>query len=256
MTRPVVALVTDFGLRDSYVWEMHAAIRVGCPKALIEDVSHLIEPGNIRSASFVLSRAVRTSLPGTIFVAVVDPTVGSARQAVAVRNCGRYFFAPDNGVLSRALDWEDDIAVRLLQGSSGSTLVSHTFHGRDLFAPAAARLAAGQPFESLGPEGTLIDTEPPVPPRRLERGWEGMVIDIDRFGNLVTDLPGDLAGNVVLAGGFTAPCVRYYMERPGAELVSLVGSAGMWEIARPGGSARELTGLDVGATVWLMQDTN
>ena len=188
---PIVALLTDFGTRDGTVGAMKGAVLMHCPDARILDVSHHVPPQDVVGGAFLLARAIR-DLPSTaVHVAVVDPGVGSARRALAARTSdGVWVVGPDNGLLGDAGDAFDRCIVldpaRVVPGTSPSA----TFHGRDLFAPAGARLARGDDPTALGDAAD--------PPHRLERpvrtiagGVEGDVVWVDRFGNLVTVLTED-----------------------------------------------------------------
>ena len=245
--RPIVGFVTDFGLADGYVSELYAVVLAHCPEARLVDISHQIPPGDIRSGAFVLWRAASRFQAGTVFVAVVDPGVGSGRQAVIVRSHGKYFIGPDNGLLARVVDWRGKYEVRLLKSSGAN--ISPTFHGRDLFAPAAGRLAAGEPFAEMGRQGKFRDTIPSAEPSQRAKNMEGEVIYIDSFGNIVTNLPAGLVGTLSLPGMRQIKQISCYEagepETPGW----LVGSADLVEIAVKGGSAAQLLNAGIGDPV-------
>jgi len=233
---PIVGFITDFGLKDSYVSEIHSTIMVLCPAVRIIDISHFLDPGDIDSAAYLLWRSKASMPRGTIFLAVVDPGVGSDRQAVVIENEGHYLVGPDNGVFSRIIQWERPVAVRVCGWEDVRSLRrSSTFHGRDLFAPLAARLANGAPLGSLGAPGALKATFPP--PRPVRQGDEviGRVVYIDRFGNLATDLPNgsldEQCSMVALAGQTRIQHARNYIEAPPDRAVWIYGSDGCIEIA-------------------------
>jgi S-adenosylmethionine hydrolase len=247
-----ITLLTDFGTVDGYVGAMKGVLATRAPLASVEDISHEISPGDVRKASRVLGRYWDRYPPGTVHLVVVDPGVGTERRALAMDADGRFFVAPDNGVLSVVLDrastWEC-VAARV---SSVVTLPpSKTFHGRDLFAPMAVHLALGTPLEALG---SRIED-----PRRLGRalprevpGWmQGEVVEVDRFGNLATNLPESLvreAGEVEVSGHRIA-FHETYGEVASGELLALRDSEGRVEIAVRDGSAAAGLGSGVGSEV-------
>ncbi len=265
MTRPLVALLTDFGTRDFYVGAMKGAVVSVCPEAALVDLTHEIERHDVEEGAFVLAAACRAFPPGAVFVAVVDPGVGSARRALAIRAGGWRFVGPDNGLFTLVLDDHPEAQVRELTNAAlFRSDVSSTFHGRDVFAPVAAHLAGGLPFEDVGP--TLAD------PVRLDLGgarelvpgeWQATIVHRDRFGNLTTQLResqllgllrlagGDRASIVVRAGDHVLPLVGTYTEVAAGEGCALVGSAGRLEIAVNQGDAGARLGLRRGDLVAL-----
>lgn len=183
--RPVISLLTDFGEADGYVGIMKGVMQGICPQAQFIDLTHAIPPQQVRQAAFVLMSAVPFFPKGTVHLVVVDPGVGSERRAIAVESPTGRFVAPDNGVLSYALAQAGSYrAVALANPAYRLPEVSHTFHGRDVFSPAAAHLAAGIPLEELGPRvDDALLFEPPrleVEPGRIT----GEVLHIDHFGNI------------------------------------------------------------------------
>lgn len=153
---PIITLLTDFGAKDPYVGVMKGVILGICPECQLVDLTHQVDPQNVAGGALQLERAVPYFPPGTIHLAVVDPGVGSSRRAIAVATDRAFFVAPDNGLLARALKDHKITAIAELPLPEGA---SHTFHGRDLFAPAAACLAAGSAIGSLGRayEGPLVE---------------------------------------------------------------------------------------------------
>jgi len=253
---PIITLLTDFGLTDSYVAEMKGAILGICADATLVDISHGIAPQQVGQAAFVLSQAVAAFPKDTVHVAVVDPTVGTARRAVAVATRHARFVAPDNGLLQPALDRLGAYEAVALENRAFwlCDQPSVTFHGRDIFAPVAAHLASGAPFEALGPR---IDTLQPLPHAALagqsSNEFRGQVIHIDRFGNLITNIPAAWLAHetrwTVDAGGAVALVQRTYADAAHGHLVALPGSHGYIELAVNGGHAAHRLGLDVGAPV-------
>src|SRR5687768_11201874 len=183
--RPIITLLTDFGTADGYVAEMKGVILTRAPEASLVDVTHDVPPQDVESGRLALARYWRRFPSGTVHVAVVDPGVGSPRAALAVESDGRFLVGPDNGVLSPAL---------LVAGARAVTLpipagAAATFHGRDVFAPAAAELALGATLDALGsPALDFVVRRTPEPRRLADGSIEGQVITIDRFGNATTNL--------------------------------------------------------------------
>jgi S-adenosyl-L-methionine hydrolase (adenosine-forming) len=245
--RATVTLLTDFSTPDGYAGEIKGAILTGAPAAQIIDISHDMPPHDVDLARLTLARYWRRFPPGTVHLAVVDPGVGSARLALAVESDGRFLVGPDNGVLSPALLVPGAVAVTLPVPPHAAP----TFHGRDVFAPAAAALASGASLESLGepaPEPVIRRTPEP---RRLESGaLEGEVIAVDRFGNAVTNLM-TAHGGSVLVEGWTLPVLVTYSDRAPGEPLALVGSSGLIEIAVSEGDAARRLGLQRGSRVVL-----
>jgi len=254
----VVTLTTDFGLEDPFVGVVKGQVLLRFPQARIVDLTHAIEAHWPAEAGFWLARSYRYFPSGTVHVAVVDPGVGSTRAIATIEAEGHVFVAPDNGLLAAVLETAQAPVSRLVSDEVlqriGIGAVSATFHGRDIFAPLAAELAAGRlaPHE-LGPV-----TDDLVP------GWldepvvtsghvTGSVVTIDHFGNLITNLElrhiGHLAAAEVKVAGHEVPLRRTYVDvRPG-DYLALVNSFGVIEIARGEGSAAEGLGLARGAPV-------
>jgi S-adenosyl-L-methionine hydrolase (adenosine-forming) len=235
-----IALLTDFGTRDYFVAAMKGTILSINPSAVIVDITHEIPPHDIREASFTLRACYRDFPPGTIFLAVVDPGVGSERRAIAAEAGGFYFVAPDNGLLGFIFGDESTQVYEITETRLFRSSVSSTFHGRDVFAPVAAHLSSGVKPEELGRgiSDPVSFGEPE--PRLFEGGIEGEVIHIDRFGNLVTNItPGDLPAsyNVEINGRIIEKQVDHYAGAREGEMFSITGSAGFLEISVREGSA-------------------
>lgn len=253
---PIVTLLTDFGTRDAYVAAMKGVLLRIAPEATLVDISHEVPPQGVAEAAYLLGEASRWFPPGTVHLVVVDPGVGGARRGLAVRSGGQSFVAPDNGVLTRVLcrDKAERI-VELVEPRYRLPVVSPTFHGRDVFAPAAAHLARGVPLEGFGPlvdDPVLLDWAKP----RLLAGEVivGHVVHVDRFGNLVTDIPPDLIGDperaVVSVGELRVRGVRAtYSQVARGEALALVGSHGHLEVAVREGSAAEVARARAGDKV-------
>jgi S-adenosylmethionine hydrolase len=189
LSNPIIALTTDFGLRDPYVAEMKAVILSICPNATIVDVSHQIEKFNIRMGAYVLASASPFFPDDTIHLAVVDPGVGTRRQPVLLQTKHRYFIGPDNGLL--ALAAENDGIKRIHRITNEKLMLpraSNTFHGRDIFAPASAHLANGTPPAEFGPAVRKIVTPKFAKIIKRKDLIVGEVIHVDDFGNIITNL--------------------------------------------------------------------
>jgi S-adenosylmethionine hydrolase len=249
--RPIITLTTDFGTVDGYVGEMKGVIATHAPDAEIIDITHDIPPQDVERARLTVARVWRRFPPRTIHVVVVDPGVGSARAALAVASDERFLVGPDNGVLSPALVVPGMRAVELPipRGSSA------TFHGRDVFAPAAATLARGASVDALGQESlSPVIHRTPEPTRRPDGSIEGEVIVIDRFGNAVTNLIGRRSGALEIGGRRVLLHTTYAEGEPG-EAIGVVGSTGFIEIAVRDGNAATSLGLSRGVRVLLHPGT-
>ncbi|HLV26192.1 MAG TPA: SAM-dependent chlorinase/fluorinase [Gemmatimonadales bacterium] len=233
----IVTLLTDFGTADGYVGEMKGVICSVAPHATLLDIAHDLNAHDAEGARLVVARYWRRFPEGTVHLVVVDPGVGSGRRAIAVECDGWFLVGPDNGVLSPAL-LRPGVRVVELHTVPGA---SRTFHGRDIFAPAAAQLASGVPLSDLGREvDNPIVRRTPEAARDAEGNVVGEVIATDRFGNLITNLlvsPGAAAS--VRVAGYDVPLVRTYADVPRGSPLALVGSNGLIEIAVREASAAE-----------------
>jgi S-adenosylmethionine hydrolase len=251
-----IALLTDFGLADHYVGVLHAVLAREAPAAVRIDLGHLVPPGDVWGACHLLRSAWDHLPPDAVVLAVVDPGVGGDRRPLAARCRGHWLVAPDNGLAAAPGEVEE--AVWLGWRRMGLAEPSRTFHGRDLFAPAAARLARGDHPHSLGdplPEAEVVPCPIPEPTRSGDR-WQATVVHVDRFGNLVTNLPARwIPGGEIEAAGpvGTARRVATYEQGRDGELLLLEGSSGLLELAVRRGSAAGLTGLGRGETVVIVE---
>jgi hypothetical protein len=255
----IITLLTDFGLQDHFVGAMKGVIAGLAPEARVIDITHEVQPYQIGQARFLIDQSWRYFPMGTVHVCVVDPGVGSARRPVALEAQGHFFVGPDNGLFSDLLDQP---RVKVRQVSNRKLMlreVSNTFHGRDLFAPVAAHLAAGVPFSRVGP--LVTDPVRITTGKHFRTGrkyWTGEVVHIDRFGNLITNLPYAefervSSGRFALRVGLveiTELSSNYASGEPGVPLL-LVGSAGTLEVAMNQGSASKSLGVGLGAPVEL-----
>jgi len=255
----IITLTTDFGLKDGYVGVVKGVILGICPPVRIIDLSHFIAPQNVLEAALTLGRTARFFPAGTVHVAVVDPGVGTIRRPIAARIGEQYFIGPDNGIFSVVLKQADDegwkYAFRHLDDPAfWLKEVSNVFHGRDIFAPCAAHLASGVPFEQLGsPMEDPIRLRIPEP-RKTAQGWQGEVLHVDSFGNLATNITAEMVGmstnmKVRCGGAVISGIVRAYGERQTGELVALEDSAGLLSIAVVNGSAAQRLKANLGTLV-------
>ena len=266
----LLTLLTDFGLDDYYVAAVKGTILRLAPGSQLVDVSHQVPPGDIETAAFLLAAALPSFPPGTVHLAVVDPGVGSSRRILAARTDGNparppsWVVAPDNGLLTllvpilpsiRAVERSD-----LFLAAPGQT-----FHGRDRFAPVAAWLLRGERGEELGPEiddAVRLDVEPP---RREPGGIRGRVAHVDRYGNLVTDIPwswlpaapsnGVEVGSAPDSHG-TDRRVTHYAEIPPGEAAFLPGSLGTIELSMNGADLARKWNVGRGAAVRITLDAS
>jgi S-adenosyl-L-methionine hydrolase (adenosine-forming) len=245
----VITLLTDFGSTDSYVAEMKGVLLSSAPTAVIIDVSHGVSPGDIRSAAYILGRTWHRFPAGTIHVVVIDPGVGSTRAALALRAHGHYFTGPDNGVFTPVLKDTEVEAVTL----PIPEWASPTFHGRDLFAPAAAALANGASLTTLGPAfGGIPQRLAYTLPHYEGKIVVGEVVYIDRFGSLITNLTAELVpsyATVEVEDLDLGPLKRTFDDVSNGGLLAYVGSGGAVEIAVRNGSAARRLGVGVGGRV-------
>lgn len=255
----IITLMTDFGMKDGNVGVMKGVIWGIAPRTQIADLSHLISPQNIAEAALILARSAPYFPPGTVHVVVVDPGVGTARRPIAARIGEQIYVLPDNGLLTLVLEKAEREGqtvemVHLDRHKYRLPEVSHVFHGRDIFAPAAAHLAAGVPLSAMG-TGFKNPVRLELPrPQRTPTGWSGQIIHIDHFGNLATNIRvEDLEGVqelLVRLGEAEAPgLVRTFGERPAGDLIALIGSTGSLIVSVVNGSAAEHVGAHVGDEV-------
>jgi S-adenosyl-L-methionine hydrolase (adenosine-forming) len=260
MTRPIVFL-TDYGLSDDFVGICHGVIARIAPEARIVDLTHAIPRHDVGQGALALARATPFMPSDAVYLAVVDPGVGSDRRGVAVRaGSGALLVGPDNGLLSIA--WESlggaEEAVEVVSDRVVLHPASRTFHGRDVFAPAAAHLATGTALADLGPgldAVSLLSLTLPVP--TIARGTvRARVMSVDGFGNLrMNARPEDLEaaglGDVLAVAGHDVPRVGTFADVAEGGLAAIVDSQGQLSLVVNRGSAAELLGLSVGATVLI-----
>jgi hypothetical protein len=258
--RPVIALLTDFGVRDHYAGTMKGVVLSICPEATIVDISHDVPPHDVLSASLELAASYKYFPAGAVFLVVVDPGVGSARRPIAAEAGDYRFVAPDNGVLSAVFkDLAPRRVVELTERRFARPTVSRTFEGRDRFAPAAGWLAKGTELKALG--RTLTDyLRLAIPdPAVTDREVQGEVLRVDRFGNLITNIDrrsvdrlgrlGEITVEIRAGEHRVGRLVSTYSEIVPGEVCTLFGSTEHLEVAANSASAADTLGLGRGATV-------
>lgn len=259
MPKPILTLTTDFGLSDHYVGAMKGVILGICPQVQIVDITHEIGAYQITEGAFAIAQAYRCFPKGTVHVVVVDPGVGTARRPILMEAAGQRFIGPDNGVFSMIYGREKS-KIRLISNEKYFRKpVSNTFHGRDIFAPAGAHVAAGVSPSKLG---KLIEDylrpgfQNPV--QTGKRRWNGHILKVDRFGNIVTnfltaDFPDVARRTFSFAVGAEQVGVlaRTYAEASAGELFAIVGSSGYYEISINQASAAKATGCAAGGPIEL-----
>jgi len=268
-SKAIITLTTDFGLDDAYVAAMKGVILEVNPGATIADISHSIEPQNIRQGAFIFSTAYSYFPQDTVHLVIVDPGVGGPRRAIIVETDNAIFVAPDNGVLSYVVQASTSKCIsrptpmklppeiqafEITNPKYWHHPVSSAFHGRDIFAPVAAHISLGTPLNELGQAIASVNVFPLSRPKPDASGkLIGHVLHIDHFGNLITDITGqDLpSGNlrIEVAGRKIGSLSQSYEQAQ--ELLALIGSTGRLEIALRGGSAARLLRSKVGDEVHL-----
>jgi S-adenosylmethionine hydrolase len=261
--RGVVALLTDFGTQDHYVGAVKGAILAAEPEARLVDLVHDLPPHDIAAAAYALDAAYRAFPAGSVFLAIVDPGVGTRRRALALAAGGYHFVGPDNGLFTLVLaEHADAVVHEITNAGLFRHAVSATFHGRDVLAPVAGRLAAGMPLSEVGAPIADPVVFPIEGPQAVGPGvWEGTVIHVDRFGNLVsafssldvdgilTTAGGDPTELVVVVEGAVMPLVRSFSDVAEGEPCAYLGSSRRLEIAVNRGSASRVLGAGRGASV-------
>jgi S-adenosyl-L-methionine hydrolase (adenosine-forming) len=264
----LLGLLTDFGLRDGYVGVMKAVMLSIAPDARLVDISHEIAPQDIEGGAWTLGMAWRAFPVGSVLLCVVDPGVGSARRAVALAAHGRVFVGPDNGLFTYPLDDDgsgDDAALRcaaLDDPRYHLPTPSATFHGRDIFAPCAARLANGTPLEALGSAldpAMLVRLPIALRPQRAGDVWVARVAHVDHFGNLITNIGAALTrralehslARISLAQQEISARASHFAAGPQDEPFFLQDSSGALAIAQRDGSAAQALGAQRGDEVIL-----
>ncbi|QDU67272.1 Adenosyl-chloride synthase [Planctomycetes bacterium Pla86] len=258
-------MLTDFGQVDTYVGVMHGVLWTYAKRLrAVVDLTHEVPAQEVTIASFHLDAAFRWFPPGTVHVAVVDPGVGSGRAILAARIGEHFFLAPDNGLLARLLDGAADREVVAVDVERvGLATCSATFHGRDVFSPAAALLVDGQAVSDLGrPVLDWSRAAAPSPERVSDKpeSYRGEVVSVDRFGNLITNLPGSLLGDEhreweLEIAGQCLPVAGTYADVARGQALALVDSYGLLEAAVRNGDAARALGAGRGVPALLRRRT-
>lgn len=256
---PLITLTTDFGTMSPYVAVMKGVILSINPAATIIDLTHTIPPRDLRHANYYLATAIPYFPSDTIHICVIDPGVGSERAALYVKAGSQQLLGPDNGIFTRVIQKANKpVCVRQLSDHRyWRARVSHTFHGRDIFAPVAAHLSLGIDPSVLGPEFPEPIELPTNSAVTFGNRWQGEVQFVDDFGNLITNIPAcklkSLPVKVSVAGvpGVILRWVRTYSDATAGELVCLFSSDGFFEIAEANGNAARRLGVSSGTVVEL-----
>ena len=260
MLNPLITLTTDFGAADHFAGVMKGVILGIAPRARIVDITHEAQPFEVADGGFTIAQAYRYFPKKTIHVVVVDPGVGSTRRPLLAEMGGQYFVAPDNGVLSMIFSREQPKVRHITNEKYFLHPVSRTFHGRDVFSPVAAHLAAGVASARFGKRiDDFLRLSFDKPNRTSKRAWTGTVLKVDRFGNLITNLhvdefPGVRTRAFALNAGLqtvTRLALTFTECDPG-ELFVIVGSSGYLEVATNQGSAAKALGCGAGSPVELV----
>ena len=263
----LIILLTDFGEEDGYVGVMKGVIHQITPKADVIDLSHSVPPQDVLAGSMTLQRSVNYFEPGSVFVCVIDPGVGTARRSIAAQIGDRFFVGPDNGLITHWLQAaekrrESITIVELDQPQYWLNQLSSSFHGRDVYAPTGAHLASGLDVGDLGVfinDPILLDIPQPVP---TNRGWNGQILHIDHFGNLATniekkhligfapDINQGILNAWVRYGEYSIEgiSVTFGKSAPGS-LVAMIDSAGLLSLAVVNGNAKEYLDAEIGDSV-------
>ena len=256
----IITLATDFGTADGYVGAMKGVILGIAPAVQLVDLSHEIAGQDVRGASWVLSCAAPFFPCGSVHLAVVDPGVGGRRRPLVIVTEWASYVGPDNGLFTFALEEAGAAVFELDQPEYWLPNVSRTFHGRDVFAPVAAHVAQGVAPHRLGsPIADPVRLSSVAPERHSDGHVTGRVIHVDRFGNLITDIPGGWLDvgcwRVGVAGRQISQVSMTYADAAPGELLALVSSADTLEIAERNGNAAAGLGVGVGAAVTLWSES-
>jgi S-adenosyl-L-methionine hydrolase (adenosine-forming) len=262
--KPIITLTTDFGLNDHFVGTMKGVILSIEPEAQIVDISHAVQAYDVLDGALTISQAYSYFPTGTVHMVIVDPGVGTARRPVVVTTERHNFVAPDNGVLSLVYQKEQRIHARHVTAEHYALQpISNTFHGRDLFSPVAAYLAKGVDPEKFGEEITdFVRFNAPKPKPVNETTLRGVVLKVDRFGNLITNItPEDVPMlfaeppapfKIVIGKREVMEIKTAYAQGAPGEVFGILGSMGFLEIAANRGSAAQVLSIGKGAEVSVM----
>jgi len=262
LNKGMIALITDFGLKDNYVGIMKGVIYSINPNIQIVDITHGVPKFNIRSGAFLLYTAYKHFPRGTIFVYVVDPGVGTHREPIAIKTSKYIFIGPNNGFFSLIYPEDPPLEIRKIENKEYLLdTLSYTFHGRDIFAPAAAHLSKGIPFENLGevmkPEDLILFSV--QKPQKEGNKYICTVLHIDDFGNIITNMPGrffleyEQFGSVFSIAGKSVKFVKTFGEVSKGEPILIIDSFNLIEISVNQGSAKDLFRINVGDNIMIVK---
>ncbi len=262
MQSPTIVLTTDFGLFDPYVAMMKGVILNICNDAKLIDMTHTIEPHNIKQAAYILANSIKFFPEGTVFVTVVDPGVGSERQPIAIKAANRYFVAPNNGVLSYIINEHFvEESVLLDKKEYFLEVVSKTFHGRDIFAPTSAHIAAGKELHQVGSHIEINKLISLAKPKLFmdDNSLTGEIVHIDRFGNLITNLKDNMIAEadlneIIFTVGETeiVGLKEKFADVAEREALVYTGSNSFLEIAVRNANAEQILDAKIGDNVKVL----
>jgi len=256
----IITLTTDFGLQDHYVSSLKAVILGIAPEVRLVDISHDIPPQDIMAGAWVVRNTASFFPRGTVHLVVVDPGVGTDRKPVVLEIKGQLFVGPDNGIFSLIADQQEYRATILTEEKYWRDTTSNTFHGRDIFAPVAAHLANGVAMEKLGEPAEKLITYRWATPIADRAGIQGWIVHIDRFGNLISNIPEDLIEDSIKGGRvkiYIGNMILHEISRSygcveDGEPLVYIGSSGMLEVAINKGNACEMLGVKKGAQISII----
>jgi len=255
---PIITLTTDFGPSSRYVAAMKGVILSMNPQVRLVDLTHAIPPQDVRAGAIALAETVPFFPPDSIHLAVVDPGVGSGRRIIYARIGGQQFVAPDNGLLSRLAEREQPTKIVSVEDPRfWRATVSTTFHGRDVMAPVVARLSLGLVPDALGPPLEQLTKLAWPEVQRVANHIDGEVIEVDSFGNLITNVTRDMLADVPADESVTVTCDEHqthgvfatYSDQPPMTLVAVIGSGDKLELAIVEENASKMLGVKAGAPV-------
>jgi len=257
---PLITLTTDFGVQDHYVGVLKAVILSIAPEVRMIDISHDIPPQDIMAGAWVVRNTAMMFPPNSVHLVVVDPGVGTDRKPIAMQIEDQLFVGPDNGIFSLIADQYDHRTVELTNRKFWRPNPSSTFHGRDIFAPVAAHLANGTNINELGQPLESLETYRWAVPISDKDGVQGWIVHIDRFGNLVTNIPEEMVDEtgegvkvkIYVGNTILDQIVSTFGNVTEGEPAAYIGSSGMLEIAINKGSAHEMLGVEKGAQISIV----
>lgn len=258
--RPIITLTSDFGYKDHYVSAMKAVILGIVPYVRFIDISHDIAPQDIMAGAWVIKNSAFLYPPGTVHLAVIDPGVGTGRKPIIAKIKDQFFVGPDNGLFSLAAGDGKYKVYELANTEYRHTTSSETFHGRDIFAPAAAYAASGIELAKFGPPIGELTTYRWAKPISDAEGVQGWVVHIDHYGNLITNIPVSMTADlkdkqdfkIYVGNTILKSIVKTFAEVPDGDPAALIGSSGVLEIVINKGNAAQMMSVIKGAPVSII----